>query len=495
MVINKRWIFTILIFASVFCVNLESIAKKSNISTKAPSDYLITDFVRVVNSGSREKMGVFITENYDPNILRRIPLSEVISLNMEFYYKTGGLGFELIKVYPYTGKSVSADLINKLTDTYVNLQIPVADTVSFKINWFIKTNPVNTEEEYSIPNKINEKELLKKVNLGLNKMKEDDVFSGAILIAKDGKPVFKAAVGDASKSYLIKNKIDTKFNIASLGKIFTGLAVMQLAELGKLSYDDYVNKYVGAEWLNPEVSSKVQIKHLLTHTSGLGDYFKDAYEQNDIPVYRNLDDYKTLLSDDELAFEPGSKYLYSNSGMLILGVIIEKVSGMSYFDYLGKNIFIPAGMNNTGGFYKDRPVKNCATGYTKLYENDTVSFDNHQYTRIMRGSPSGGAYSTVEDFLKFETALRTNKLLSIENTKLLFEGRKELNVDFHSYGFFIGETSAGKVASHKGDGRGVNAQFNMYLDKGYTFVVLSNYSRPSADLMADIISSLINNLE
>ena len=206
---------------------------------------------------------------------------------------------------------------------------------------------------------------------------------------------------------------------------------------------------------------------------------------------------KALVADKELelAFKPGTKFSYSNSGMLILGAIIEKVSGMSYFDYLEKHIFTPTGMNNTGGFYKDRPVENRATGYTKIYENNKVTFDNHHFTRILRGSPSGGAYSTVEDFLKFDIALRTNKLLTVKSTTLLFEGRPELNAGFHSYGFFIEEGNAGKIATHKGDGRGVNAQFTMYLDNGYTFVVLSNYSRPSAKIMSDIINALINNLK
>lgn len=495
MIIKRKGILALLLLSFMFCLNLESIAKQSRLNTASNSNELITNFLKAVNSGNREGMGAFISENYDPNVLKRAPLSMVVRMNMEFYYQTGGLGYELIKVNSSTAKSVSADLYNKLTESYVNLQIPVTDTSSFKINWFIKIELIKAKEGYEQPKKISEKDMLEKVNIGLNKMKEDDEFSGAILIAKDGSPVLNEAVGDASKSYQIKNKTDTKFNVASVGKIFTALAIMQLVEQGKLSYDDKVNKYVGAEWLNPEVASKIQIKHLLTHTSGLGDYFKDAYTQNNIPAFRILSDYKTLLADDELAFEPGTKFSYSNSGMLILGVIIEKVSGKPYFDYIEKHIFTPAGMNNTGGFHKDRPVENRATGYTKIYENNEVTFDNHQFTRVLRGSPSGGAYSTVEDFLKFDKALRTNKLLSVESTKLLFIGRPELNAGFHSYGFFIEDGDAGNIASHRGDGRGVNAQFNMYLDNGYTFVVLSNYSRPSAKIMADIISALINNLE
>jgi len=476
-------------------LSMGSTPEKYSISRESTPGELLSDFVRIVNSGNRENLGKFISENYDQNILKRAPLSMVISMNMEFYYLTGGLGYDLIKVNPSTARSISADLYNKLTETYVRIKIPVKDTLSLKVNWFIEISPTESTEGYKLPKKLSEKEILERVNLCLDRMKEDDEFSGAILIAKDGSPILKTSIGEASKSYHIKNTTTTKFNIASLGKIFTGLAIIQLAEQGYLSYDDTVNKYVGDEWLKPEVASKIQIKHLLTHTSGLGDYFQDAYSQNDIPVFRSLSDYQTLLADDELSFEPGTKFSYSNSGMLILGVIIEKISGMSYFDFLQKNIFIPAGMTNTGGFYKDRPVENRATGYTKIYENEEVTFDNNQYTRIMRGSPSGGAYSTVEDFFKFDTAIRMNKLLSAVNTKLMFEGRPELSAAFHSYGFFIEESNAGKIASHKGDGRGVNAQYKMYLDNGYTFVVLSNYSQPSANIIADVISALINNLE
>jgi len=334
---------------------------------------------------------------------------------------------------------------------------------------------------------------MERVKIALKKMEDDEEFSGAVLIAKSGNVLLEKVIGEANKSYNISNKIETKFNIASVGKMFTGLAITQLVEKGKLSFDDTVSKYIPADWLSPEISSKIQIKHLLTHTSGLGDYFRDAYQQCAVPVFRNLIDYKSLIADDTLSFEPGTKFLYSNTGMLLLGLVIEKITGEEYFDYLQKNIFQPAGMINSGGFYKDRPVENRATGYTKIYEDGIVSWDNHQFTRIMRGSASGGVYSTIEDMLKFDIALRSDKLLSYKYSKLLFEGRPELNASFHSYGFFISNGEAGRVASHNGDGQGVNCQFKMFLDSGYTVVVLSNYSQPSANIFANVIDQLINN--
>ena len=258
-----------------------------------------------------------------------------------------------------------------------------------------------------------------------------------------------------------------------------------------LSFDDPISKYVGAEWLSPEISEKIQIKHLLTHTSGLGDYFRDAYMQCAIPFFRDLEDYKSLIVDDTLIFEPGTRFSYSNTGMLILGVVIENVTNDKYFNYLKKNLFEPAGMVNTDGFDKDSPVKNRATGYTKVYENGSVTWNNHQFTRIMRGSPSGGIYSTIEDMLKFDIAIRSNILLSPEYSEILLEGRPELNASFHSYGFFNSKGAAGRELRHKGDGQGMNCHFKMYLDSGYTYVVLSNYSPPSANIVANVIDQLL----
>ena len=198
-----------------------------------------------------------------------------------------------------------------------------------------------------------------------------------------------------------------------------------------------------------------------------------------------------MTVNNTLAFEPGTRFSYSNTGMLLLGVVIENITNDEYFNFLKKNIFEPSGMVNTDGFDKDSPVKNRATGYTKVYENGKVTWNNHQFTRIMRGSPSGGVYATIEDLLKFDIAIRSNKLLAPEYTEIFLKGRPELNASFHSYGFFISDGTAGRIVSHKGDGRGMNCQFKMYLDSGYTIAVLSNYSQPSANMVSNVIDQLI----
>ena len=452
---------------------------------------LVNDFIMAVNSGEREPMKDFIVHHYDQNALKRIPLFAVVSLNLSFYYETAGMGYKFVKMIPTKENLISAELYNFLTEKTIKFDFPVSGAPLFKINRFIKTVPAKLEFSENIDKHFSNQEIISRIEKCLDKLEEDEEFSGTVLVAKNGEVLFKTAIGDASKAYEIPNSTTTKFNMASVGKMFTGLAITQLVEQGKLSFDDPISKYVSQDWLSKEVSEKIQIKHLLTHTSGLGDYFRDAYQQCDIPFFRNLEDYKSLTSDDTLMFEPGSRFSYSNTGMLLLGVVIENITNIEYFKYLKNNIFEPIEMTNTDGFDKDSPVINRATGYTKVYENGNVTWNNHQFTRVMRGSPSGGVYSTIEDMLKFDIAIRSNKLLSPEYTEILLEGRPELNASFHSYGFFVSEGAEGRAASHKGDGRGMNCQFKMFLDTGYTIIVLSNYSQPSANMVANVIEQLI----
>lgn len=454
---------------------------------------IVNDFLIASNSGERDAMQEFTLAHFDKNALRRIPLFAVVSLNMGFHYETGGLGYELLEILPSEQALVKAELYNKLTQTIIKFSFPVSGAPLYKINRFIKAESVAASNHGKQVKQLNEEEVILRINKCINKLDEDEEFSGAILVARNGSVLLGKAYGEASKAYEIPNKTDTKFNIASVGKMFTGVAVTQLAEQGMLSFDDPISKYVSAEWLSLEISEKIQIKHLLTHTSGLGDYFRDAYMQCNVPFFRDLEDYKSLIVDDTLNFEPGTRFSYSNTGMLVLGVVIENVTNDKYFNYLKKNLFEPAGMLNTDGYDKDIPVKNRATGYTKVYENGEATWNNHQFTRIMRGSPSGGIYSTVEDMLKFDIAIRSNKLLSPEYSEILLKGRPELNASFHSYGFFNSEGAAGRELRHKGDGQGMNSHFKMYLDSGYTYIILSNYSPPSANIVASVLDQLINN--
>ncbi len=335
--------------------------------------------------------------------------------------------------------------------------------------------------------KLSDKEIVERLKMYMEKVVEADEFSGSVIVAKNGTPLFKKAYGLASKSYLVPNKVDTKFNIASMGKMFTGVAIAQLAQQGKLSFDDPVGKYLSSDWIKPELGDKIQIQHLLTHTSGFGTYFRKMYTQIKQPFFRNIDDYKILIADETPAFEPGTRWSYSNTGMLLLGVVIEKVTGESYFDYIRDHIYATAGMLNSDAYDKDIPLNNRASGYKK----EGVQWRSIPFTRMLKGGPSGGGLSTIEDLLKFDIALRAYRLLSPEYTEIVLTAKPDINSTHYGYGFFVSKGDVGRIAEHGGDGTGISSQFKMYLDTGYTVAVLSNYHRPAAKSVVDAIYQLL----
>jgi len=191
----------------------------------------------------------------------------------------------------------------------------------------------------------------------------DDLFSGAVLIAKDNAPFFKKAYGLASRRFDAPNRVDTKFNIGSLNKMFTHVAVAQLAEREKIAYDAPIKEYLPD--YPPEVSGRVTIDHLLNFTSGMGHYWNERFFAS-MGNLRRVDDFIRLFIDEPLAFEPGERRQYSNNGYVLLGKIVEAVSGRDYYDYVRENIYKPAGMTDTDHYELDRPVPNLAIGYTKM---------------------------------------------------------------------------------------------------------------------------------
>jgi CubicO group peptidase (beta-lactamase class C family) len=387
---------------------------------------------------------------------------------------------------------LSALVQNKLTGAWLNLRLPISANLPRKINRFPEFKPASAPSGTRPSEKLSDEQIVEKLEICMARLMGGDDFSGTVLLARNGKLLFNKAYGLSNREDQSPNRTDTKFNIASMGKMFTGVAVAQLAEQGKLSFDDPLDKYLAAEWLNPEISRRIKVKHLLTHTSGLGDYFIKLREQPDGVVFRKLEDYRPLVADESPAFEPGTKWAYSNTGMLLAGVVIEQVTGGSYFDYVRDHIYKPAGMTNTDAYDKDGPEPNKATGYVKIFSDKGVQWMSSTGERVMKGMPSGGSFSTVEDLLNFDIALRNHKLLSPELTEIVLSAKPEISSPFYGYGFNLSECDAGRIAEHGGDGTGIQSSFRMYLESGYTVAVLSNRSAPAASIVDNVINQLIN---
>jgi CubicO group peptidase (beta-lactamase class C family) len=308
-------------------------------------------------------------------------------------------------------------------------------------------------------------------------------FSGSALIARNGKPLLRETAGMASKRFHVPNRIDTKFNLGSLNKSFTAVAVLQLIEAGKVGIDDPIEKYLG---IFPEsVGNKVTVRQLLNMSNGWGDYWRHPYFRQHKDELRSVPDYMEFIKTIPLDFEPGTNTQHSNIGFEVAGALVEAVSGIDYFTYIREHVYQPAGMLETDSYDRDSSVENLAVGYTNMHplNKDTTDFRwENTYLLSARGTPAGGGYSTVEDMLKYDTAVRSGKLIGAKY------------VDFMSSGYrgkigdpFIPQ----RVLRGAGGANGVSTFFARDLRTGYTIIIMTNVDNPVAiDIGNEIIKIL-----
>jgi len=458
-----------------------------------PAGQKLALLIQAVNSGDRGLIRAFIQDNYGREFLAVAPLDEHVNILTQVY--DGSRGVDLKKLERSSELSLAAVVQEKLSGGWEEWLIDVEQAPPHKIA-SLGFRPSPAPADLAPAKKITAAEAVAELAKSMDKLVAADLFSGTVLLAKDGHPLYAKACGLASKSFDVPNRLDTKFNLGSMNKMFTAVAGAQLVERGMLSYDDPVGTYLGPDWVTPETAKKVKVCHLLSHTSGLGSYFNEKFQQSSRLLFRNVDDFKTLAADDKPVFEPGTKWQYSNTGFLLLGAIIEKVTGRSYFDYVRENIFQPAGMINTDSYEMDRPTPNLAVGYEKVFGPDgKPGFRNNIFDHVVKGGPAGGGFSTVEDLLRFDIALRSNNLLKKETRELLMSAKPELKSPEYGYGFGLSEDpQLGRIVGHSGGFTGINSSLDMYLDSGFTVIVMSNYSngaQPVAQKIRDLLRSII----
>lgn len=316
-------------------------------------------------------------------------------------------------------------------------------------------------------------EALAAVSAHAEELAAADRFSGAMLVAHNGEILFEDAWGFADREAGIPNTPDTKFGIASIGKLFTAVAILQLVESGRVALDDPIGKYL-TDYPNEELAATVTVRHLLTHTGGTGDIFDDfdMYLQHRLELC-HPSDYIALFGERAVGFEPGSRFEYSNYGFVLLGALIEAVSGESYYDYVREHVFVPAGMTATDSLPESDDVPDRAVGYTKSGDAWVSNAD----WLPCRGSAAGGAYSTVGDLNRFAGALTSGVLLS---DTMLAEATHAQS-PAHGFGFEIFRGRLTEVYGHGGAFPGMNGVLRIYPELGYVIVALSNLDPPAAE--------------
>lgn len=335
-------------------------------------------------------------------------------------------------------------------------------------------------------------------------MAAKDEFSGAVLVAHRGRPVLIRAHGMADKRRSIPNRPDTIFNIGSVTKLFTGLAVAQLAAQGKLELHAKLGTYL--DGFPAEIADAVTVHHLLTHTSGLG---RDPVGPGagPSPAWDSVDEVwdgtmaviRALL---QTKFTPGSGWAYSNDGFWVLGAIVAQASGMTFYDYVRQHVFAPAGMRRTD--FHTRPQVLASRDIAHRYRRNPATGERVDFTTSANfgfvGGPDGGADSTADDLLRFATALQADQLLDRPFTDLVTSGKvprptrpdaAAASHHFVGYGFVDEISSGQRVFGHSGSGPGVDANLDIFPDLDWVTVVLSNYENainPIVDLARQLIA-------
>lgn len=421
-------------------------------------------WLEAFNSGDRERMRKFI-ESSAPSMS--------LDGQLDFRRRTGGL--ELRALEQASPTTLIGLVQEKDSDQFGRFTLVIESVEPHRIVR-LPISAIPRPAGFPLP-AMTEEQVVAALRAKLEKEAAADTFAGTVVLAKAGKVLFSGAYGLADRDRKIANSLETRFRNGSMNKMFTAVAILQLVQAGKIRLTDPVGRYI-ADYPNKNLASRVTIHHLLTHTGGTGNIFGPEYDAQRLQI-RAHDDYIALHGARAPAFEPGSRYEYSNYGMLLLGVVVERVSGMSYYDYVATNIYRPAGMTRTGSEPESQPVPDRSVGYMR--QQGSGAWTPNTDTLPYRGTSAGGGYSTVGDLVKFADALMGNLLLDAEHTNLLITGKIDAGTGrMYAYGFEDGRRNGAGAVGHGGGAPGMNGDLRIYPQTGYVVAVLSNLDPPAA---------------
>lgn len=441
---KRAWIAAVLLFLIAASAYGETSAHRA-----------LIEWLAAFNSGDRAKLTAFWGE-YNPawpNIDRELHVFKESS------------GFTLVKVVSDDGQKLDA-VIADGGETFLGLTVTMESLHPPKVEK-IAIHGLASQDGWATPF-ANDNELIDGVRARTESLTAADKFAGTVMIAHHGNTLVQGAWGEADRATHQKIDLDTQFRIGSMNKMFTAVAVLQLIERGKLRLDGTIADY-WPDYPNHDLATRVTVRHLLTHTGGTGDIFTPEFDAHRLEI-KTLADYAKLYGARALEFEPGSQFRYSNYGYILLGILIEKVSGLSYYDYVERNVYRPAGMIHTASLPESTPVAARATGYMP----GAHGWEPNTDTLPWRGTSAGGGYSTVSDLQRFAIALQQKKLISAH---WLAEATREQTPNSHyGYGFQVDSSYFG----HSGAAPGINGELRIYPKGDYIIAVLSNLEPPAA---------------
>lgn len=441
----------------------------------------IRSLIEALNAADPAAVRRFLEEECTAELRASVPIERRIASVLNFGAITGGVDFYAIRTYTPDRPDDTVAIVKDRS-----MESPWALTLRFgpEPDLLITGLGFDGARPPDLPPgpPLGMAEAMNEIRSLLAGLKTKGWLSGSVLVARGADILLTDAGGEASKAFHVPNNVDTKFNLGSMNKMFTTVAAARLIEAGKIAFDDPISKWVDETWLPKDVTDRITIRHLMTHTSGLGSYFNETYMKSSRDLFRKLDDYKPLIKDDRPAFQPGERFQYSNTGMFLLGVVIEKVTGEDYFEHIRKAVYEPAGMMDTDCYEMDRPVENLAIGYSPDFSSP-YKWRNNLYQHTLKGGPAGGGFSTVRDLHRFAVALLSGTYVSEATLETLWT---DVKGESYGYGFAVEQGSDGKVVGHSGGFPGINSQLDIHLGSGYIVAVMSNHGGGASPLAEKI---------
>jgi D-alanyl-D-alanine carboxypeptidase len=325
-----------------------------------------------------------------------------------------------------------------------------------------------------------EREALAAFEKELERRAANETFSGTVIVAKHGVPIFERTYGRADRERGIPNTLDTAFSVGSMNKMMTAVAIIRLVQDGRLAVTDTVGKHI-PDYPNRAIADHVTIHHLLTHTGGTGDIFDKDYEDYRLKL-KTHDDYLAYFGKRDPLHEPGAEFRYSNFGFVLLGAILERATGKTYYDAVAELVLAPARMTSTSWPRHDENVG--AIGYTRMRTNE---LEANTFILPYRGTAAGGGWATAGDFIAFANALTGHALLDEKHTQLVTTGKVRIRLGpKYAYGFADYVVDGVRCVGHNGGFPGVNGELSI-CENGYTVAVLANLDPPAAGRMAHFI--------
>jgi CubicO group peptidase (beta-lactamase class C family) len=439
---------------------------------QAPGEDRAMGWFRAFNSGSFEQMDAFIRENYTSEAQQRVTTDVRKQRFEQMRGDFGKLNPVNVSTTPQ-GLQIDAESEKGEHVTFrfaIDAAAPhLINGVGVQVGGGPGGAPGPALPPLSIAKDATREQIASTLDAYVRKL---DNFSGVVLAAKDGNVLFESAYGLANRRWNIPNKVTTRFDVGSITKDYTKLAVAQLVQAGKLKLDALVITYL-PDYPNKEWAQKATVAQLVDHSSGLGDIFTERFWQSNTMRLRTPKDFIEFFGNDPLQFEPGKGKKYSNYGYVVLGAVIEAASGESYYDYVQKHIFDAVPMRGTGFFEFRKPIPDVALGHTRRLPDGTESKDwMETRNEFARGIPAGLSFSSARDLFQFERALRGGKLVNEAGTRWWFGG--------DSNGADV------RAGGHPGCNAGVASNGT------WTVIVLANIDPPAAETLAEHVYNALS---